>query len=106
MLLLGTVYFASLRPGYSHISNTISELGEIGAPHAALAVFNFFLPVFLPHGDNFEVRFTNLGQHPISIWRNLCEPGHSALSFHVRRTNGESRSVLKTEVSPTSPLFQ
>src|SRR5215468_9147894 len=47
MVLLGTVYFASLRPGYSHISNTISELGETGAPQAHLVAFGFFLPVGL-----------------------------------------------------------
>jgi hypothetical protein len=27
MVLLGALYFASFRPGYSHIPNTISELG-------------------------------------------------------------------------------
>lgn len=45
MVLLGTLYFASARPGYSHIANTISELGETGAPHARLVAFGFFLPV-------------------------------------------------------------
>jgi len=34
IVLLGTLYFASFRPGYSHIPNTISELGETGAPQA------------------------------------------------------------------------
>ena len=47
MVLLGTLYFASLRPGYSHISNTISELGETGAAQAHLVAFGFFLPVGL-----------------------------------------------------------
>ena len=47
MVLLGTLYFASHRPGYSHISNTISELGETGAPQAHLVAFGFFLPVGL-----------------------------------------------------------
>jgi hypothetical membrane protein len=47
MVLLETLYFASLRPGYSHISNTISELGETGAPHAGEVAFEFFLPVGL-----------------------------------------------------------
>src|SRR5262245_46000637 len=47
MVLLGTLYFASARPGYSHISNTISELGETGAPQAHLVAFGFFLPVGL-----------------------------------------------------------
>jgi hypothetical membrane protein len=46
-VLLGTLYFASLRPGYSHISNTISELGETGTPQAHLVAFGFFLPVGL-----------------------------------------------------------
>jgi len=47
MVLLGTLYFGSLRPGYSHVSNTISELGEAGAPQAHLVAFGFFLPVGL-----------------------------------------------------------
>ena len=47
MVLLGTLYFASLRPGYSHISNTISELGEPGAAQAHRVAFGFFLPVGL-----------------------------------------------------------
>jgi hypothetical membrane protein len=47
MVLLGTLYFASHRPGYSHISNTISELGETGAAQAHLVAFSFFLPVGL-----------------------------------------------------------
>jgi hypothetical membrane protein len=47
MVLLDTLYFASLRPGYSHISNTISELGETGAPYARPVAFGFFLPVGL-----------------------------------------------------------
>jgi hypothetical membrane protein len=44
-VLLGTLYFSSLRNGYSQISNTISELGEAGAPSARLVAFGFFLPV-------------------------------------------------------------
>jgi len=47
MVLLDTLYFASLRPAYSHLSNTISELGETGAPQAHLVAFGFFLPVGL-----------------------------------------------------------
>ena len=47
MVVPGTLYFASLRPGYSHISNTISELGETGAPRARLVAYGFFLPVGL-----------------------------------------------------------
>ena len=47
MVLVETTYFGSLRPGYSHISNTISELGETGAPHAGVVAFGFFLPVGL-----------------------------------------------------------
>lgn len=47
MVLFGTLYFASLRPNYSHVTNTISELGETGALHAHLVAFGFFLPVGL-----------------------------------------------------------
>ncbi len=47
LVLTNTVYFASLSPDYSHVSNTISELGETGAPHAREVAFGFFLPVGL-----------------------------------------------------------
>ena len=47
MVLFETLYFASLQPGYSHISKTISELGETGALHANQVAFGFFLPVGL-----------------------------------------------------------
>lgn len=47
LVLLCTLRFSSLRPGYSHIGNTISELGETGASHAPLVAFGFFLPVGL-----------------------------------------------------------
>jgi hypothetical membrane protein len=47
MVVLETFYFASLRPGYSHISNTISELGETAASRARLVAYVFFLPVGL-----------------------------------------------------------
>lgn len=33
------------KPGYSHLRHTISELGEVGAPHARLVAFGVFLPV-------------------------------------------------------------
>jgi len=46
-VLLGTLYFASLQPAYSQVSNTISELGEAGAPNAHRVAFGFFLPVGL-----------------------------------------------------------
>ncbi len=47
MVLFETLCFASVRPGYSHLANTISELGETGAPHAGLVAVGFFLPVGL-----------------------------------------------------------
>jgi hypothetical membrane protein len=47
MVLFETLFFASSRPGYSHISNTISELGETGASCAHQVAFGFFLPVGL-----------------------------------------------------------
>ncbi len=47
LALFGTLYFASLRPSYGHSSNTISELGEAGAPNAHQVAFGFFLPVGL-----------------------------------------------------------
>ena len=47
VVLLGTFSFALLRPGYSHSANTISELGETGAPYARPVDFGVFLPVGL-----------------------------------------------------------
>jgi len=47
MVLFGTLHFGSLRPGYSHGSNTISELAEDGAPNARAVALEFFLPVGL-----------------------------------------------------------
>jgi hypothetical protein len=47
MGLFDTLCFASQRPDYSHITNTISELGETGASHARQVAFGFFLPVGL-----------------------------------------------------------
>ena len=47
MVLLGTLWFSSLQPVYSHITNTISELGETGAVHPHLVAYGFFLPVGL-----------------------------------------------------------
>jgi hypothetical protein len=47
MVLLGTLWFSSLQPGYSQITNTISELGELGAVHPHLVAYGFFLPVGL-----------------------------------------------------------
>lgn len=42
-----TIYFASLRPEYSHFRHTISELGESGAIHQNPVQFLFFFPVGL-----------------------------------------------------------
>ncbi|MCC7525176.1 MAG: DUF998 domain-containing protein [Chitinophagaceae bacterium] len=41
----GIVYFAAHRPGYSHIRNTISELGEDFAPNRKMVNMGLFLPV-------------------------------------------------------------
>jgi hypothetical protein len=46
-VLIETIWFASLQPGYSHISHTISELGATGALHARSVAYGFFLPVGL-----------------------------------------------------------
>ena len=40
--------FGALRPSYSHVANTISELGAVGTPHAAAwNVLGFMLPGLL-----------------------------------------------------------
>ncbi len=47
LVLAGTWAFALMTPGYSHISHTISELGESGSPLSSLVSFGFFLPTGL-----------------------------------------------------------
>jgi len=47
MVLLETFYFGLQQPDYSHITNTISELGETGTANANQVAFGFFLPVGL-----------------------------------------------------------
>jgi hypothetical protein len=44
LVLATTLAGAALRPGYSHCAHYISELGELGAPHAAAVNFLGFLP--------------------------------------------------------------
>ena len=45
LLLIGIWIFALMRPEYSHISQTISELGEDGAPLSGLVSVGLFLSV-------------------------------------------------------------
>jgi len=52
LTLFAVIYlFAALfvlgarKPAYRHVRHTISELGEIGAPHARLVALGVFLPV-------------------------------------------------------------
>ena len=46
-VLIGTIVFASLRPEYTHIRNTISELGETGAALGHQVSYGIFLPAGL-----------------------------------------------------------
>ena len=48
LLALSIWRLGLVRPGYSHVSHTISELGELGAPRSRLVSFG----VFLPFGGN------------------------------------------------------
>lgn len=47
LVLLGTIAFASLRPEYTHVRNTISELGETGAALSHQVSYGIFLPAGL-----------------------------------------------------------
>jgi hypothetical protein len=47
MVVVETICFARLQPGYSHIAHTISELGATGSLHPQWVSFGFFLPVGL-----------------------------------------------------------
>lgn len=39
------VFFGQKTRGYRHLRHTISELGEVGAPHQRAVAFGFFLPI-------------------------------------------------------------
>jgi Protein of unknown function (DUF998) len=47
VLALGVARFASRTPGYRHARHTISELGQIGAPHSIPVSYGLFVPVGL-----------------------------------------------------------
>ena len=44
-LLIGVLYFGFKKSSYSHIKDTISELGEYGSKHAKMVNYGLFLPV-------------------------------------------------------------
>ncbi|MBY0573214.1 MAG: DUF998 domain-containing protein [Undibacterium sp.] len=46
-LFVGLFALAPRKPGYSHLKHTISEIGEIGAPHQRFVAFGLFLPIGL-----------------------------------------------------------
>lgn len=46
-LALALFVLGPRKPGYSHIVHTISELGEVGAPHARAVAWLVFLPIGL-----------------------------------------------------------
>ena len=46
-LLIAILFFAARRPSYSHLRDTLSELGEVGAADGRLVSFGIFLPVGL-----------------------------------------------------------
>lgn len=47
LLCVGMVVFARRKPGYRHGRDTISELGEIGAPDQHAVAYGWFLPIGL-----------------------------------------------------------
>ena len=44
-LLIGILYFGFKKSFYSHIKDTISELGEFGSKHAKMVNYGLFMPV-------------------------------------------------------------
>ncbi len=44
-LLIGIIYFGFKKSSYSHIKDTISELGEFGSKHAKMVNYGLFIPV-------------------------------------------------------------
>lgn len=44
-LAFGIMRLGARKPGYRHVRDTISELGEVGDPNARLVAFGLFLPV-------------------------------------------------------------
>jgi ankyrin repeat protein len=54
---------------------------------------------YLPHGEDFDVRFSNTSDQPVIVWDDLYELGHWTLSFNVKGLHGESQTVQKRKVS-------
>jgi hypothetical protein len=46
-LFASLLILAPKKPGYSHFKNTISEIGEVGAPNQRFVAYGVFLPVGL-----------------------------------------------------------
>ena len=46
-LLASLIALAPRKAGCSHIKHSISEMGEIGAPHQRFVAFGLFLPIGL-----------------------------------------------------------
>ena len=44
-LLTAVIWLAARRPGYYHVRNTISELGEFHSPMQRVVAYGVFLPV-------------------------------------------------------------
>jgi len=83
-LLLGILYFGFKKPSYSHIKDTISELGQYGTKHAKLVNYGLFLPVgvllfiiaFLNSSNNVVVGLSiSLGIGYVVSAFFPCDPG-------------------------------
>ncbi len=92
--IMRTLYFlacavACLLYGSANAQDTNVLSIAIIAPHDASG------NAYLPYGETFQVQISNHSDHPVTLWNDLCERGHWALSFFVQSTNGTNRIVQK-----------
>ena len=77
-LAAATVYLARLRPDYSHIRHTISELGEHGCPIERQVAFGVFLPVGLAMAC---VAFVERANEPAALLAAALSVGYIGSAF-------------------------
>ena len=58
----------------------------------------------LPHGEAFEVEFTNNSDRPLKIWEEMCQPDQRALTFRLRSRDKDASTVQKRDTRPDAWL--
>jgi len=97
LILIGAWAFASMRPVYSPISQTISELGEFGSSISGLVSLGLFLPIGLPiwlaifpaprsyagawRTSTGHLTFASVGPGYMTAAFSPCDPGSPLIRF-------------------------